>query len=241
MTDEERNEQEERSEEERDESEDSEDTSSESGDDTSSDSGDDSGDEGSGDDDSGDETTAEGDDDSSDDDSSDDEDSGDGDSEETTAESGDDSDDDSDDDEDSDDDSGKKVSDVMSSDPVAVEPGTSIEEAAQKMKEADAGAVLVVDGDELKGIVTDRDIAVDAVAEGEGDAKVEDVMSSDPATLSPDDDIETAIEAMRDKKVRRLPVVEDGKPVGVVSIGDLAAEADDSSVLGEMATSEANN
>ena len=225
MTDEERNEQEERSEEERDDDGDSgEETSAESGDDTSAessgddDSGDDSGDEDSGEGDSGEETTAESGDDSGDDDDSGDEDSGD------------------------DDDSGKTVSDVMTSDPVAVEPGTSVEEAAQKMKEADAGAVLVVDDGELKGIATDRDITVDAVAEGEGsDAKIEDVMTSDPATLSPDDDIEKAIEAMRDQKVRRLPVVDDGKPVGVVSIGDLAAEADDSSVLGEMATAEANN
>lgn len=163
--------------------------------------------------------------------------------EETSAESGDDTSTESGGDDDSgDDDSGKTVSDVMTSDPVAVEPGTSVEEAAQKMKEADAGAVLVVDDGELKGIATDRDITVDAVAEGEGsDAKIEDVMTSDPATLSPDDDIDKAIEVMRDRKVRRLPVVDDGKPVGVVSIGDLAAEADDSSVLGEMATADANN
>jgi CBS domain-containing protein len=140
------------------------------------------------------------------------------------------------------DDSGRTVRDVMTSDPVTVEPSATVEEAAQKMKESDAGAVLIVDGDELKGIVTDRDIAVDAVAEGEGgDAKVEDVASTDPATVSPDDEIDKAIETMREQKVRRLPVVEDGKPVGVVSIGDLAAEADESSVLGDLAGAEANN
>jgi CBS domain-containing protein len=139
-------------------------------------------------------------------------------------------------------DSGRTVSDVMTGDPATVEPSATVEEAAQKMKESDAGAVLVVDGDELKGIVTDRDIAVDAVAEGEGgDAKVEDIAAADPATVSPDDGIDKAIETMREHKVRRLPVVEDGKPVGVVSIGDLAAEADESSVLGDMATADSNN
>jgi CBS domain-containing protein len=74
------------------------------------------------------------------------------------------------------------------------------------MKEADTGALLVVDGDELKGIVTDRDIVVNAIAEGK-----------------------------REKKVRRLPVVDDdGEPIGIVSLGDLAIEADDDSALKEI-------
>src|SRR5918992_1587783 len=80
---------------------------------------------------------------------------------------------------------GQKVSDVMTSDPVSVEPGDSIEDAAEKMKENDTGALLVVDGDELKGIVTDRDIS-NAVAEGKGDGKVEDVASTDTTTIDPD-------------------------------------------------------
>jgi CBS domain-containing protein len=218
MTDEERNENEERSESEDEGSEKGGDESSaESQDETSAESesssggGDDGGDEGGGGDGGG------GDDgDDSGDDSGGDDDGGDG-------------------------DSGRSVSDVMSGDPVTVEPGDSIEDAAAKMKEADAGAVLVVDGDELKGIATDRDIVVDAVGEGESDARVEDVMTSDPTTVSPDDPIDKAIEVMRDEKVRRLPVVEDGKPVGVVSLGDLAEEADASSVLGEMASAEPNN
>lgn len=235
MTDEERNENEERSE--------SEDEGSENG--------------------GGGESSAEGQDDSSaeasssssDDDDGDAGDDGDGDGEQSgaSAESGDDSEsggggDDGGDDDDGDSesgggdgDSGRTVSDVMSGDPVTVEAGDSVEDAAAKMKESDTGTVLVVDGDELKGIVTDRDIAVDAVGEGQSDAKVEDVMASDPTTVSPDDPIDKAIEVMRDEKVRRLPVVDDGKPVGVVSLGDLAEEADDSSVLGEMASAEPNN
>ncbi len=133
------------------------------------------------------------------------------------------------------------VSDVMSKDPKTVEPGDSIQDAAKKMKEADAGALLVVDGDDLKGIVTDRDIVVNAIAEGNTDAKVEDVCSSDTTTIEPDADLKDAIEKMRDAKVRRLPVVEDGDPVGIVSLGDLAIEADDDSALKDISGASANN
>ncbi|HEX8645641.1 MAG TPA: CBS domain-containing protein [Thermoleophilaceae bacterium] len=133
------------------------------------------------------------------------------------------------------------VSDVMSKDPKTVEPGDSIQDAAKKMKEADTGALLVVDGDDLKGIVTDRDIVVNAVAEGNGDAKVEDVASTDATTIEPDAELKDAIAKMREAKVRRLPVVEDGNPVGIVSLGDLAIEADDDSALKEISGASANN
>jgi CBS domain-containing protein len=133
------------------------------------------------------------------------------------------------------------VRDVMTKDPQTVEPGDSIEDAAKKMKEADTGALLVVDGDDLKGIVTDRDIVTGAIAEGNTDAKVEDVCSSDTTTIEPDAELKDAIAKMREAKVRRLPVVEDGDPVGIVSLGDLAIEADDDSALKEISGSSANN
>jgi CBS domain-containing protein len=133
------------------------------------------------------------------------------------------------------------VKDVMTENPESVEPDASIEDAAKKMKEADTGALLVVDGDDLKGIVTDRDIVVNAVAEGNTDAKVEDVASSDTTTIEPDAGIEDAIKLMRENKVRRLPVVDDDEPVGIVSLGDLAIEADDDSVLKEISGASANN
>ena len=123
------------------------------------------------------------------------------------------------------------VRDVMTENPASVEPSASIQDAAAKMKEADTGAILVVDGDELKGIVTDRDIVVNAVAEGNSEAKVEDVCSADATTIEPDADLRDAIGLMRENKVRRLPVVEDGQPVGIVSLGDLAIAADDDSAL----------
>lgn len=133
------------------------------------------------------------------------------------------------------------VKDVMTEKPESVEPGASIEDAAKKMKSADTGALLVVDGDDLKGIVTDRDIVVNAIAEGNTDAKVEDVASTDTTTIEPDADLSDAIEKMREAKVRRLPVVDDGEPVGIVSLGDLAIEADDDSALKEISGASANN
>ena len=133
------------------------------------------------------------------------------------------------------------VGDVMTKDPQSVEPGDSIEDAAKKMKEGDFGALLVVDGDDLKGIVTDRDIVVNAIADGNGDAKVEDVCSTDTTTIEPDAALEDAIKQMRESDVRRLPVVKDGDPVGIVSLGDLAIEADDDSALKDISQASANN
>jgi CBS domain-containing protein len=175
-----------------------------------------------------DQTSGSSDDDSGDDDSGDD-DSGDDDSgdDESGAEGG---------------SSGKTtVGDVMTENPQSVEPGDSIEDAAKKMKEADTGALLVVDGDDLKGIVTDRDIVVNAIAEGNTDASVEDVCSTDTTTIEPDASLGDAIQLMRDNKVRRLPVVGgDGEPVGIVSLGDLAIEADDDSALKEISAAKPN-
>jgi CBS domain-containing protein len=136
-----------------------------------------------------------------------------------------------------------KVSEVMSDSVETVEPSDSAEDAAKKMKSADAGALLVVDDGELKGIVTDRDIVVKAVAEGKdpSDVKVEEIASSDTTTVECDASIDDAIEAMRENKVRRLPVVDDGEPKGIVSIGDLAEARDEGSVLAEISSADPNN
>ena len=136
-----------------------------------------------------------------------------------------------------------KVSDVMTDSVETVEPSDSAQDAAKKMASADVGAILVVDGDELKGIVTDRDVVVKAVAEGKdpSDVKVEEICSSDTTTIEPDADIDQAIELMRDNKVRRLPVVDDGEPKGIVSIGDLAEARDEGSALGEISAASPNN
>ena len=131
----------------------------------------------------------------------------------------------------------QNIREVMTAAPETVGTGASLAEAAKKMRDIDAGAMVVVNeqGD-VAGIVTDRDIAVRAVAEGQdpNQTKVGQVLSADLVTLSPTDTVAQAVKLMRDKAVRRLPVVEGGKPIGIVSIGDLAVERDQRSVLADI-------
>ena len=135
------------------------------------------------------------------------------------------------------------VRDVMAESPWHVEPSDSVEDAAKRMRDEDVGALLVVEDEELKGIVTDRDIVVKAVAEGDkpGKAKIEDVCTADTTTIEADASIDDAIKAMREADVRRLPVVEDGKPVGILSLGDLAIERDKDSALADISAAAPNN
>jgi signal-transduction protein with cAMP-binding, CBS, and nucleotidyltransferase domain len=135
------------------------------------------------------------------------------------------------------------VRDVMAESPWKVEPSDSVEDAAKRMRDEDVGALLVVEDEELKGIVTDRDIVVKAVAEGDkpGKAKVEDVCTSDTTTIEADASIDDAIAKMREADVRRLPVVEDGRPIGILSLGDLAIERDEDSALADISAAAPNN
>src|SRR4051812_41753963 len=115
----------------------------------------------------------------------------------------------------------ESVKEVMTPDPRTVDKDATIQDAAREMRDADAGAVLVSEG----GIVTDRDIAVRAVAEGRGpDTPVDEVATKGVQALSPDDSVDDAAKLMREHNVRRAPVVEDDRPVGIVSLGDLAEE-----------------
>jgi CBS domain-containing protein len=134
------------------------------------------------------------------------------------------------------------IRDVMTPDPASVSPEDTAVEAARKMREADAGAILVCDGDQLRGLVTDRDIVVRAVADGRdpSEVKVQEIASSEVHALSPDEPVERAIELMRERHVRRVPVVEQDRPVGIVSIGDLALERDRSSALADISAAPGN-
>jgi CBS domain-containing protein len=136
----------------------------------------------------------------------------------------------------------KMVRDVMTADPVCVTPDTTIMDAAKKMSSADIGDVLVRDGSKVC-IVTDRDVVVRAIAEGRDPAKtfVRDICSTDVETVTPDTPIATAIGLMRDKAIRRLPVVEDGQAVGIVSLGDFAEEQDPKSALADISSAPPNN
>lgn len=135
------------------------------------------------------------------------------------------------------------IKEVMSTDLVACDASTSLTDAARMMRDQDIGDVLVNDADgQLCGIVTDRDIVVRCVAEG-GDisqSTLSDVCSTELASVSPDTSLEEAAQMMADLAVRRLPVVQDGKAVGIVSIGDLAIERDPDSALADISSAEPN-
>ena len=134
------------------------------------------------------------------------------------------------------------IRDILSGDPVTVEASATVEDAAKLMDERDIGNVLVVENGEVQGIVTDRDIVVRVIAKGNGgDASVREAASTDLQTLEPDSSIEDAIQKMEQGNVRRLPVVEDGKPLGVVSLGDLAEAKDQDSALADISSASPNN
>jgi CBS domain-containing protein len=111
------------------------------------------------------------------------------------------------------------------------------------MRDKDIGDVIVTDGDRIAGIATDRDIVVRAVADGKNPSQttLRDVATMDPTTVSPTDSVDDAIRIMREKAVRRLPVCENGRPVGIVSLGDLAMERDQKSVLADVSAAPPNN
>jgi CBS domain-containing protein len=135
------------------------------------------------------------------------------------------------------------VDQVMTHDPRTVSPDDTVLDAARQMREGDVGDVLVVDGGKLAGILTDRDIVVRAVADGRdpSDVRVSDIRTEGVATLTPDQPLEDAIRLMRDQDVRRAPVVQDGRPVGILSIGDLAVDRDTGSVLADISAASPNN
>ncbi|TRO96210.1 CBS domain-containing protein [Glycocaulis profundi] len=124
-----------------------------------------------------------------------------------------------------------KVSDMMTRDVRMTHPGDSIEQAARMMAEIDAGAVPVADGDRLVGMITDRDIAIRAVARGMGpDATVEQVMTRDVKYCYADEDSGDVCRNLGDIQLRRLPVVDrDKRLVGILSLGDLALNDGDGS------------
>ncbi len=127
-----------------------------------------------------------------------------------------------------------KISDVMTPNPKTVKPSDSIQTAANIMREEDAGAVPVVEGGRVVGMVTDRDIVVRAVADGDFTAKISDVVSDDVITATPEMTTSEAAELMGEHQIRRLPVIDgDDRLVGIVSLGDLAVKENRDSRMGE--------
>jgi CBS domain-containing protein len=121
-----------------------------------------------------------------------------------------------------------RVQEAMSRDVRVANPGQSIRDVAKMMDEIDAGAMPVGENDRLVGMITDRDIAIRAVALGKGpDTPVRDVMSKDVKYCYEDEDLEHVAKNMADIQVRRLPVVNrDKRLVGIVSLGDIAQRED---------------
>jgi CBS domain-containing protein len=138
---------------------------------------------------------------------------------------------------------GDSIRDVMTPEPVTVATTTSLEQAARHMRDAGIGNVIVLEGEQITGILTDRDIVVRAVAEGwdPSQTPVGDVASRELTTISPDETVDAAVALMRERSIRRLPVVESGRPVGIVSLGDLALERDPDSCLGEISAAPPND
>ena len=134
------------------------------------------------------------------------------------------------------------IREVMTPYPKTCPATATIAEAAQFMRDGDVGDVLIERDGAVCGIVTDRDIVVRAIADGQDprQTKVGDICSRELTTLSPTDSIDDAVRLMRDKALRRLPIMEEGKPVGIVSLGDLAQERDSNSALADISAAPPN-
>jgi CBS domain-containing protein len=135
------------------------------------------------------------------------------------------------------------VRDVMTSDPLTIRASEAVTQAASLMRDNGIGALIVMQNDELLGIVTDRDITIRIVAEGHDPSttQISQAASTDLETLSPDADAKEAAQRMSDRAIRRLPVVENGRPVGILSLGDLAIEMDAEKALTDISSAPTNN
>jgi CBS domain-containing protein len=124
----------------------------------------------------------------------------------------------------------------MSAPPVCMAATESASAAAKAMKDRGTGTVLVVAGGRLDGLVTDRDITIRVLAENRDPltTRLGEICTTDLAVLSPDDDVQEAIRLVRERAVRRLPVIADGIPVGVVSVGDLALDESEPCDQGQL-------
>jgi CBS domain-containing protein len=133
----------------------------------------------------------------------------------------------------------REIREVMTAAPGAVRTTDTLQEAARLMRSKDIGDVLVEDDrGMLAGIITDRDIAIRATAEG-ADPKtttVEGIFTHDITTLAPTDTVHDALRLMRAQNVRRLPVVEGGKAIGIISLGDISVETAPGSTLADISS-----
>jgi CBS domain-containing protein len=130
-----------------------------------------------------------------------------------------------------------KVKDIMTNEAIMIGAGSTLIEAARRMREYEIGALPVTEGDTLVGMITDRDIIVWAIAEDKDPAetRVSEIMTPEVFYCHAEDDIEEAARIMKEKTIRRLCVVdEQDKPVGFVSLTDFAVKSHDERLVGEL-------
>jgi len=129
-----------------------------------------------------------------------------------------------------------QVKEIMTKEIETISGSASISEAAKKMKSLNVGVVPVIEGNDLVGMITDRDIVIRGLAEKEdvSNVPVKDVMTTQVLSCSAEDSVEDAVKMMEDKQVRRLIALdESGAAVGIVSLGDIAAKAHSDALAGE--------
>jgi CBS domain-containing protein len=134
------------------------------------------------------------------------------------------------------------IRDVMTPYPISLSATATVVDAALAMRDADVGAVVVLEDGKIRGIVTDRDLVVRAIANGNYPAttKLAEICSRELTTLAPTATMEEAVKLMQEKALRRLLVVDDGQPVGIVSLGDLAVDVAPHSALGNISAAPPN-
>ncbi|WP_188197795.1 CBS domain-containing protein [Nonomuraea sp. SYSU D8015] len=130
----------------------------------------------------------------------------------------------------------QKARSIMTPTPVTLPSQATLADAAKRMRDCNIGDVLVVDDGRLRGIVTDRDIVVRGIAADQDphQTQLSEVCSREMVCCSPEDDAEHVVEVMRERAVRRIPLVEHGRLVGIVSLGDVAVERDSHSALADI-------
>ncbi len=136
----------------------------------------------------------------------------------------------------------RMIRDLMTAKPKTLSPSATLAEAARIMRQEDIGGVLVVDDGKTCGILTDRDIVVRGIAAGKdpNSTSVGDVASKDVVAIEPDASVDEAVRLMRERAIRRIAVMDKGKPIGIVSLGDLAVDRDQRSVLGQVSAAPPN-
>lgn len=119
-----------------------------------------------------------------------------------------------------------EIKNIMTKTVATINAEDTVERAAQMMKEHNVGSIPVCRGEKVVGVITDRDIALRSTAEGQNvkQQKVKDIMTSNPVTGTPNMDVHEAARIMSERQIRRLPIVENDKVVGIVALGDLAVE-----------------